>query len=86
MTERDTGSRSPSASPPDSVQVVETIADHLETTPLEADFTLAEYVEPDALDTLLESDTEQLVVAFTLEELLVTVANDGTIEVRDVDD
>lgn len=86
MTEHDTGSRSPSTPTPDSVQVIETIADHLDKEPTEVDFTFSDYLDPDALDTLLESTTEDVVVAFTLEGLLVTVANDGTIEVKDYQD
>lgn len=86
MTERDTGS--PSASPPvpDSVQVIERIADHVEKDPTEVDFTFGDYLDPDALDTLLESATSELVIAFTIDELLVTVATDGTIDVREYQD
>ncbi|WP_141551729.1 HalOD1 output domain-containing protein [Natrinema sp. CBA1119] len=83
MTEHDTGPTTPSAPTPDSVQVIKTIADHLDQDPTEVDFTFSDYLDPDALDSLLESSTEELVVAFTIEDLLVTVANDGTIEVRD---
>lgn len=83
MTERDAGSNSPSAPGPDSIQVIETIADHVGKAPIDVDFTLGDHVDPDALDSLLESSTEELVVAFTIDDLLVTVANDGTIEVRD---
>lgn len=83
MTERDTRS----TSPPNSVQIIETIADHLGTEPTDLDFRFGEHLDPDALDTLLESAPEEdLVVAFTLEDLLITVANDGTIKVRDYTD
>lgn len=86
MTERETNSPSPSPSPPNTVQVVETIADHLNTTPTELDFRFAEHVNADAFDKLLESNTDKLVVAFTIEGVLVTVANAGTIEVKDFDE
>lgn len=84
MTERD--SRSPSAPTPDSVQVIETIADHLDKDPNDVDFTFSDVLDPDALDRLLKSATEDLVVAFTVDGLLVTVATDGTIEVQEYQD
>lgn len=83
MTERDTGSNSPPTAGPDSIQVVETIADYVGKDPIDVDFTLDDYIDPEALDTLLESSTEELVVAFTIDDLLITVANDGTIEVKE---
>lgn len=86
MTEHDTGSKSPSAPTPDSVQVVETIADHLDKSPTEVDFTFADHLDPDALDRVLESPAKEIVVAFTVEDFLVTVSNDGTIKVEDYQD
>ena len=83
MTEHDTGSNSSSSTGPNSIQVIETIADYVGKDPIDVDFTLGDYLDPEALDTLLESSTEELVVAFTIDNLLITVANDGTIEVRD---
>lgn len=68
---------------PDSVQIVETIAEQVGRDPTEVDFTLNDHVNPDALDSLLETRSEGLVVEFTIDNKVVTVTNDGTIEITD---
>ncbi|UHQ98128.1 hypothetical protein HYG81_21355 (plasmid) [Natrinema zhouii] len=68
---------------PNSIQIVETIAEQDGRDPTEVDFTLNDHVDPDALNSLLETGSEGLVVTFTIDDKVVTVAKDGTIEITD---
>lgn len=71
--------------PPDSFQIIEAIADHRETNPLELDFALGEQVNPEALETVLDANVEEIQITFTINGMVVTVANDGTISVVDAE-
>jgi len=64
---------------PDSLQIIEAIAEYEETDPLELDFVLGEHIDPEALETVLNADVEELQVSFTINGVAVSVASDGTI-------
>lgn len=68
---------------PDSHQVIETLAEHVDKDPVEVDFTFNDHINPDALDKLLETDTEEVIVEFSVENMSVTVSSDGTIRIDD---
>lgn len=68
---------------PDSLQIIEAVADYRGIDPLELDFSLGEQIDPEALETVLDADVEDLQVTFTIDGMTVSVANDGTIMITD---
>lgn len=89
----DTGSGEPDATPPrfdwtrrrPSVAVVETVAALTDSDPTALPH-LHDYVDPDALNALVEGSAgdrgTDLRVSFTYDGIAVTVGSDGTVEVR----
>lgn len=78
MAQRDTNQ---STSILHSMEVIEELSAHLDTDPTELNFTLNDYVDPEALDDVLDSSADEIVVAFSIEDLLITVGNDGVIDI-----
>ena len=74
------------ADAPVTVQIVEALAAHFDTEPTALEFSLADVVDPDALEALLESDADDLAVSFTVRGSAVTVTGDGTLLLSDRDD
>jgi len=72
-----------SVTSPDSLEIIEALADYRGVDPLELDFALGEKIDPEALETVLDSDTEDLQVTFTIDGTTVSVADDGTIMISD---
>jgi len=68
---------------PDSLQIIEALADYQGVDPLELDFALGEKIDPEALETVLDADTEDLQVTFTIEGVTVSIADDGTIMISE---
>ena len=64
-----------------SVRVVETVADHEQTSPLTLSPPLTEFVNPDALDSLFE--TSSGTVTFDAWGYRITVDADGTVTTED---
>jgi len=70
---------------PDSLQIIEALAEHQGVDPLELDFVLGEQIDSEALETVLDADAEALQVTFTIDGMTVSVANDGTITISDTE-
>lgn len=63
--------------------IIEAIADERGEEPSDMGFTLHDYVDTDAIQTLLEHDSSSWVLSFEVEDLEVTVADDGVVHVDD---
>lgn len=64
---------------PPSLTIVEAIADLEEVDPTELDFTLYDYIQPDALDTLVQSGS--VTVTFTITQYKVHITESGTVRI-----
>jgi len=70
---------------PDSLQIIEALADYRGVDPLELDFALGEQIDPEALETVLDADIEDLQVTFSIDGMTVSIGNDGTIMISDTE-
>ena len=73
----------PRGAPP-SIAIVTALAGLEETPPSRTDFTLADEVDPDALDDLVTGDTPDVRVEFTVGDYLVVVQGNGMVQIRTV--
>lgn len=60
---------------PPSLTIIETIADHEDVDPTELDLILYDYVHPDALDTVVESEEVEVMVSIEQYEIQVVDAD-----------
>ena len=67
--------------PPPSVVVATALADLNDDRAWQTDFTLADTIDPDALDDLVTA-TRGVRVSFPIQQSLVVVQGDGRIEIR----
>jgi len=79
------GSGYSSGASPEGLEIIDALADYQGVEPLELDFALGEKIDVEALETVLDADTEGVQVTFTVEGITVTVAGDGTIMISDAD-
>ncbi len=68
---------------PDGLQIIEALADYQGVDPIELDFVLGEKIDTEALETVLDADTETLKVTFRIEGMTVFIAADGTIMISE---
>lgn len=64
-----------------TTRVVEAIAEVEGNDPAEVDFVLEEYIDTDALDSLLEHSSTSCTLSFQVTDHEVIVSNDGEVEV-----
>lgn len=75
----------PESRPADTVheQVIRSVAEARDVTPLELPTPLFDVVDPDCLDRLVDSGADDLRVTFTYHGCEVTVRGDGSVTVSD---
>lgn len=64
---------------PPSLTIVEAIADQEDVDPAELDFRLYDYIDPEALDTVMESD--EVEITFSIGEYEIHVVDSDVIRV-----
>ncbi len=77
------GAVSFSVDSPGSLQIIKALAEYQGVDPMELDFMLGEKIDPEALETVLDADAEDLQVTFTIEGMTICIADDGTIMISE---
>lgn len=72
--------------PPPSIVIAMALAKLKDTPPSQADFTLADNVDPDALDDLVTDSTRDVRVEFTVEDYLIVAQGNGIVQIQDAED
>ncbi|WP_170977488.1 HalOD1 output domain-containing protein [Halorussus salinisoli] len=71
---------------PPSIAIAMTLANLEDTPPSQTSFTLADEVDPDALDALVTGDIHDVEVTFTVNDYLIVAQSNGRVQIRDVEE
>lgn len=72
--------------PPPSIVIAMALAKLEDSPQSQTDFTLADNVDPDALDDLVTDDTRDVRVEFTVDDYLIVVQGNGMVQIQDIED
>ena len=72
--------------PPPSIAIAMALANLEDTPPSQTTFTLADEVDPDALDDLVTGDFHDVEVTFTVGDYLIIVQSTGRVQIRDLEE
>lgn len=72
--------------PPPSIVIAMGLAKLNATPPSQTGFTLADNVDPDALNALVTDSTRDVRVEFTVEDYLIVAQGNGIVQIQDVED
>lgn len=75
-----------SRGPRPSVAIAMELAELEDTSLSQTTFTLAEEVDPDALDDLVTDDTHDVTVAFTVDDYRIVAHGNGRVQIRTVEE
>lgn len=72
--------------PPPSIVIAMALAKLEDTLPSQTNFTLANEIDPDALDDLVTDDTYDVKVTFTVGDYFIVAQSNGRVQIRDIEE